>query len=217
MLTRIANFLSPKPLHAKASTMFFRGGGVGGTVTEFSPFAPVDPVLRSGGGVGGTVTEFIRGNAFSANLFESTMPVESCQPITAPAGSLVPKACQPFIRVTTRLGTPITHMPVTWRTNEGKAKVAWQFPDMCGDFATAIVAYTDHWGRSSICWKLLVEGPRAVEVTPEAGGDAPEGVTFEPAFLRFEAVATPAVYGVSSLLFAAPAGSGAGPGLIRVP
>ena len=55
----LANLVLPKPLYAAVRVAFF-GGGVGGTVTEFSPFGPVDPELSFSGGVGGTVTEFIR-------------------------------------------------------------------------------------------------------------------------------------------------------------
>jgi len=55
----LLNLVVPKPLYASVNTMYF-AGGVGGTVTEFSPFGPVDPQLSFGGGVGGTVTEFIR-------------------------------------------------------------------------------------------------------------------------------------------------------------
>lgn len=55
----LASLVVPKPLYAYVLQAAF-GGGVGGTVTEFSPFGPVDPVLAFGGGVGGTVTEFIR-------------------------------------------------------------------------------------------------------------------------------------------------------------
>lgn len=55
----LVNLVVPKPLYAAVSSMMF-AGGVGGTVTEFSPFGPVDPQLSFAGGVGGTVTEFIR-------------------------------------------------------------------------------------------------------------------------------------------------------------
>ena len=49
---RLAGYVLPAQLHA--SSMMFAGGGVGGTVTEFSPFGPVDPELSFSGGVGGT-------------------------------------------------------------------------------------------------------------------------------------------------------------------
>lgn len=191
VLSRIAGFLSPKPLQASAAHLFV-GGGVGGTVTEFSRFAPVDPALRSGGGVGGTVTEFTRSSL--NDLFAGPVsPVESCSPITALEGHQVSAACRPFVRIATRLGTVLEGVPVMWGVTAGSGTVADETLAECGAFASTIVAPTDLFGRSAICWTLGAAGPQQVQATPSAGGDAPAGVTFEPATVTFNAVATPAI------------------------
>lgn len=54
----LASIVLPRPLYATVPQ--FIAGGVGGTAGEFSPFAPIDPVLSVVGGVGGTAGEFIR-------------------------------------------------------------------------------------------------------------------------------------------------------------
>lgn len=188
VLSRLARWVIPKALHARMQTQ--RGGGVGGTVTEFSPFAPVDPVLRSGGGVGGTVTEFIRSPMMSAGLLDGlVVPIESCDEIVAGVGMEVGAACRPFVRVTTRLGTSFQHVPVTWSVTLGGGKVAPQSAQECGVFASMIISATDLFGQSSVCWKLGAAGANQVTATPGIGGDAPEGVTFEPAVLTFDATA----------------------------
>ncbi|HVH39697.1 MAG TPA: Ig-like domain-containing protein [Gemmatimonadaceae bacterium] len=195
-LGKLARLFMPKELHAR-SAAYFIGGGIGGTVTEFSPFAPVDPELRSGGGIGGTVTEFIRSPmAGSLRSADMLMPFETiCTTITATTGTSVDPNCRPFARFTTRLGTVLTGVPVTWQVTEGGGLVSGLSAEECGAFASMVMHPTDMFGRSSICWKLGAEGLNRVTATPAAGGDAPAGVTFVPASVSFDAQATPVVVG----------------------
>ncbi|MHB1296982.1 MAG: Ig-like domain-containing protein [Gemmatimonadaceae bacterium] len=195
-LGKLARLLMPKELHARSAT-YFRGGGIGGTVTEFSPFAPVDPELRSGGGIGGTVTEFIRSPMTgSLRSADALLPFETiCTTITATTGTEVEPNCRPFARFTTRLGTVLGGVPVTWHVTEGDGLVSGESAGECGAFASMVMHPTDMFGRSAVCWKLGAEGLNRVTATPAVGGDAPAGVTFVPAFVSFDAQATPVVVG----------------------
>lgn len=195
----VLDFVQPTKLHAR-NAMFFRGGGIGGTVTEFSPFAPVDINLRSGGGIGGTVTEFIRAPMSNLLLSESVLPVETCTTITGLPGAPVSEACRPFVRITTRLGTHLADVPVDWAVTLGGGLVAAKSTEGCGAYAAMVLSPTDLFGRSTICWKLGEPGANQVTATPRAGGDAPAGVTFEPATVTFDAEAVPADAGVPKVL-----------------
>lgn len=193
LLRGLADLLLPARLEAKRQSAA-RGGGVGGTVTEFSPFAPVDPVLRAGGGVGGTVTEFMRSSPLM--LLDQAASVtmastEDCTDgITGIAFADVSESCRPFVQVTTRLGTVLADVPVTWTLTVGDGKIAAQAAGECGTYARPVlVTTTDLFGRSSICWRLGGEGAHQVTATPGVGGDAPPGVTFEPTSRVFDATA----------------------------
>lgn len=200
VFTKLARLLMPKELHAR-SAMYFRGGGIGGTVTEFSPFAPVDPELRSGGGIGGTVTEFIRSPMLGALLLSDALePMESCTAITATTGTKVPVHCRPFVRITTRLGTLMSEVPVTWAATTGDGLVAGVEAGECGSFAPVIVSATDLFGQSAACWKLGAVGLNQLTATPGVGGDAPTGVTFVPVSVTFDADATPLLLGPPTLI-----------------
>lgn len=198
-LDAVLDFVQPTKLHAR-SAMFFRGGGIGGTVTEFSPFAPVDIRLRSGGGIGGTVTEFVRAPMASLLLSESVLPVETCTAITGVAGAPVSDACRPFVRITTRLGTLLAEVPADWAVTLGGGKVAAQSAEGCGAYASMVLNPTDLFGRSRICWKLGEPGANQVTATPRAGGDAPVGVVFDPAVVTFDAQAVAPDLGVPKVL-----------------
>lgn len=197
---RIADFLQPTPLHARSAMLFRAGGGVGGTVTEFSPFAPVDPELRAGGGVGGTVTEFMRAPMSGLLLSNTVSPVEPCLTIRATEGAPVPQNCRPFVRITTRLGTSFATVPVTWAVTLGGGNVAALTSAECGAYASTALTATDLFGRARICWKLGVAGANRVTATPAVGGDASAGVTFQPATVTFDAVATIADLGLPTVL-----------------
>jgi len=180
----VGKLVAPKLLHARQETV--RRGGVTGTVTEFSPFAPVDTRLRSGG-VTGTVTEFLRGPVpMSALMSESTNSVsslvETCSLRTA--GGLLPDECQPVVSITTRLGTRLEGVPVDWsipKTSDGL--IAPRAGDIgalsCGAFGRDASTFTSALGNAGVCWKLGNFGLHTVIATPSAGGDAPAGVTFD--------------------------------------
>jgi hypothetical protein len=175
---RLANKLLPQQLHASMRI----GGGIGGTVTEFSPFAPVDPQLSFGGGVGGTVTEFIRvpQATVTGPILQSVV-----DPCAAPlAGKLLPSECLPFVRITTRLGTLLTGVPVQWAVTAGGGVVA-PLTGFCGTYGSTAATTTDANAKAGVCWKMGAPGVNTVTATPSAGGDAPAGVTFVPATNEF--------------------------------
>lgn len=172
------------------------GGGVGGTVTEFSPFAPVDPLLEFGGGVGGTVTEFSRMPSLAPPVFaaptkgakakQSIAPSVVLDPCAyGPPGLPLPATCVPSIQVTTRLGTVLTNVPVTWNVTSGGGSIAPR-TSTCGAFGASASTLTNALGRAGICWTLGTPGSNNVTATPGVGGDAPTGVVFTPAQKVFE-------------------------------
>ena len=180
----VGKLVAPQLLHARQGTV--RRGGVTGTVTEFSPFAPVDTRLRSGG-VTGTVTEFLRGPfPTSALMAESVNSVTSLAEhcLVRTSGGLVSDDCQPVVSIATRLGTRLENVPVEWfipKTSDGQ--VAPRSGDIgaisCGTFGREASTFTSALGNAGVCWKLGNFGLHTVIATPRAGGDAPEGVTFD--------------------------------------
>lgn len=187
---RLASALLPRQLHAYQEAF---GGGVGGTVTEFSPFAPVDPELSFGGGVGGTVTEFIRVPAPGVSikgvpLNRPSIIADPCA--SATVGSVVSAECEPYITVTTRLGTALVNVPVTWSVVAGNGSVAAR-DGACGAFDVSAVSLTNALGRAGVCWTLgTAAGQNTVRAQPGVGGDAPAGVTFVPATRDFSMTGT---------------------------
>lgn len=183
ILGTVAALVLPKPLLARQDVTF--GGGVGGTVTEFSPFAPVDPELSFGGGVGGTVTEFLHDGA---SLLSETPAVatETCDALVS--GKPVPEACRPFVRVRTRMGTVLSGVPVDWTVIAGGGTVAPR-GESCGTYGSAAGTATDANGLARICWRLGAAGENAVRASASPGGDAPAGVSFTPVDTVFTIVA----------------------------
>ncbi len=187
---RLAQLVVPRALHASSA---LEGGGVGGTVTEFSPFAPVDVELAFGGGVGGTVTEFIRESSLSAIVSSSTpMLLTDCT--TAIGGSDVAAECRPMITIKTALGTVLAGVPVSWNVTAGGGAVATR-TTLCGASGASAATTTNALGQAAICWTLGGLGANSVKASPSAGGDAPAGVNFVPADTTFtmNAVAGPPV------------------------
>ena len=183
---RLANAMLPRQLHAFQAEF---GGGVGGTVTEFSPFAPVDPQLEFGGGVGGTVTEFIRVPVPGAPTMKGvplnrpSIVADPCSAATV--GATVTADCEPFIVVRTRLGTLLANVPVTWSVIVGNGTVAGRAGD-CGAFGVSAVSLTSATGRAGACWRLgTTAGVNTIRAVPGVGGDVPAGVTFSPASRDF--------------------------------
>lgn len=182
---RLAGLVLPQTLHA--SSAMFAGGGVGGTVTEFSPFAPVDPELSYGGGVGGTVTEFIRESPSSVLFSNVITPVDPC---AAPlAGKPLNASCLPFVEIRTRLGTIMTGVPVLWNVTAGGGVISPRTLYCGNNYAATAATTTNELGRAGICWTLGAPGTNSVSATPSAGGDAPAGVTFTPAVRTFSRTA----------------------------
>lgn len=186
----VAKLVLPAPLHARAKARFLRGG-VGGTVTEFSPFGPVDTQLRFGGGVGGTVTEFTIDGERSSLFSGTSAAATTCDPLEAPVGSPVSVNCLPFVRVNTALGTNFQDVPISWAVTLGNGTIAPRANSVCGTYASSFDTQTSPSGRSNICWTLGDEGLNRVTATPSIGGDAPSGVSFSPAVNTFDATANP--------------------------
>jgi hypothetical protein len=208
-LRGLASLFTPKPLYAA-----FFGGGIGGSVTEFSPFGAVDPTVSfSSGGIGGSATEFgvgstgpvadasprtgtrmSRPRAGTAGVrplrgtTAFTTAGEDCSDMSATVGTAV--ECRPLVTVTTPNGTILQNVPVTWTVVMGGGSIAQNaLPSRtCGDFGSTVNSTTDEQGRSSVCWTLGTEGgENRVTATPGVGGDAPAGVSFVPAEVLFSA------------------------------
>lgn len=177
------NAVGPRTLHASATRRLLFGG-VSGTVTEFSPFAPVDTELSFGGGVSGSVTEFTRIPSASLVLGEETATSTSCD--TRVEGSPLPPECFPVVTVRTFQGTVLENVPVQWTIPDlSPGKVAARSGDLaslvCGAYDRTALTLTSARGNAGICWRLVGTGLHQVVARASAGGDAPEGVTFSDA------------------------------------
>jgi len=202
-MQRLASFFSPKPAYAKT----MRAGGVGGLVSEFSPFAPVDAQLFFGGGVGATVTEFKArpmDNTTTPKLPAApllsrtpgarvnTVVSGICTQINALIGSPVETECRPVVTLKTFRGTLLESVPVGWVIGQGGGVVAPEATPAhtCGTFGSSASTLTNASGSASVCWTLgATLGTNTVVATPTFGGDAPSGVTFSPASITFTAIA----------------------------
>ena len=213
----LASLVLPTPLVAAVRLMTF-SGGVGGTVTEFSPFGPVDPELSFGGGVGGTVTEFIRdaggspvpkgpasspstatvvGAGSQASLESATLatPAASHACSEGIVGTAVSTECRPRVTITTANGTILTGVPVSFAIGLGGGTTAIDDPStrVCGTFGSSASTVTNVNGKAGACWTLgAAEGSNTLVATASAGGDAPAGVFFTPATSTFTVMATKA-------------------------
>lgn len=201
------NLVLPRTLYAAPEAFFT--GGVGGTASEFSPFAPVDPFLSFTGGVGGTAGEFIltgpRGPRFDPSprrplgsstgigIAGTTANVAvPCAAAEAVWSTPLAPECRPGIVIRTANGTVMRNVPVSWTVTAGGGTVAPEDPATrnCGTFALTANTTTSDTGRAGICWTMgPTPGANAATATPSAGGDAPAGVTFTPASIGFSALA----------------------------
>lgn len=178
VLGAVRGVFAPKSLQASSTVGLRRfGGGVSGTVTEFSPFAPIDPVLSFGGGVSGTVTEFSR----DAMLLHESLAGTGCE--TMPVGTDLPASCQPVVTVRTFNGTLFQGVPVDWSVaSDALGRIAARSGNLdalsCGPFGTTAATTTSLNGNAGICWQLGGVGLNEVVARARPGGDAPEGVTF---------------------------------------
>src|SRR5262245_6805626 len=199
---RLASFFTPKPAYAKT----MRAGGVGGLVSEFSPFAPVDAQLFFGGGVGATVTEFKARPGDSATTPRlpaapllsrtpgsrlNTVVNGICTQIDALIGSPVETECRPVVTLKTFQGTLLQSVPVGWVIGQGGGVVAPEATPAhtCGTFGSSASTTTNAIGSASVCWTLgTTPGTNTVMATPSFGGDAPSGVTFIHVSLIFNGI-----------------------------
>ena len=210
----LAGLVLPKVLYAQE----FFGGGVGGTVTEFSPFGPVDPELSFGGGVGGTVTEFIRvpaptplspaprGTRMREPATKRTVGGQTTMVAAGPLASLhspadclqgivgtaLPAECRPLVTVTTANGTILTNVPVSFSIDLGGGATAIDNPTTrtCGTLGNSASTTTNVNGKAGACWTLGAEaGINTLVATASAGGDAPVGVYFTPTVRTFTVTA----------------------------
>jgi hypothetical protein len=194
-LAAIGRLLAPKALQAASLAT----GGVGGSAGKLSPFAPVDPTLSATGGTGGSAGKL--SPMSNLRLDGKTANSVTCD---FPAGGSVSVECRPQVTIMTaqykawvdggmvgpQQGNVFAGVPVSFEIGAGGGTVAPE-PDCTGG-GSIITINTDATGLARSCWKLGNSfGQQKVWVTPNFGGDAPEGVTFEPATLTFFANAVP--------------------------
>jgi hypothetical protein len=120
VLRKLSDLVLPSELMAAV-----RGkvGGVGGSTSEFSPFGPVDPVLRVGG-VGGSTSEFLRmGPAAS---------MSSQAPFRGTVGREQTTGELPAVSITTRRGTPIPGVGVAFATDAPATSTPVGNATVCG-------------------------------------------------------------------------------------
>lgn len=181
LIGAVRNLISPKELQAtmQGGDNAF-GGGVSGTVTEFSPFAPVDAELSFGGGVSGTVTEFTRDGAPALMELPAAMSAPCAEAVI---GAQLAPECQPVINITTKNGTILEQVPVDWFVRSDAAgRVAPRLGNLdaitCGAFGVSAATVTSLNGNAGVCWTLGGFGLNRVVAKARAGGDAPAGVWF---------------------------------------
>ncbi len=204
-LRAVGEFLLPARLEA---AMF--GGGVTGTVTEFSPFGIVDPEVQPafGGGVTGTVTEFRADRVTPlVNLSVAIAgPPPGCTTVPVDlAGTLVPAECQPLVELRTAQGTVLRDVPIDFAIPQTAANTGAAIaraskspggPVTCGAFAQSVAATSNAVsGAASVCWRLgpTTDVTQDVVATPRIGGDMPAGAVFAPASIGFRIVTSSAV------------------------
>jgi len=181
---KVAALFTPRVAFAATTTFF--GGGVGGTVTELSPFAPVDPELNmGGGGVGGTVTELRILNQISANVAQS-----GCSKTEAPVGASFAPECRPTVTLITELGTKLNGAPITFNVLSGGGRTAPQDANgACGASGTMAVVNTA-LGSATACWTLgSTPGSNTISATAAAGGDVPKKAVITNNGFVFSAIA----------------------------
>lgn len=179
-LRALASLVTPKPLYAAKFS-----GGVGGIATEFSPFGPVDTDLRFSGGVGGTATEFQTPGTRVTGAATSV-----CAAVTAPVNGAIDPECRPGVTLKTAKGTVLQNVPVKWAIGLGGGNIAPEasITRTCGAFFSTAATATDVNGHAGVCWLLGASpGGNSTIATPSVGGDAPDGVTFTPANITFDA------------------------------
>ena len=180
----VASLFTPRVAFA-STTAFFGGGGVGGLVTELSPFAPVDPALSFSGGVGGTVTELRILKQISASI-----ALAGCSTTEAPVGTGFAPDCRPTVTLKTFLGTPLNGAPITFSVLSGGGTSAPQDANKaCGTYGTTALVKTAG-GSATACWTLgSIPGSNTLSATAAAGGDVPKKAVINNNGFVFSAIA----------------------------
>ncbi len=194
LAARVVDWILPQP--AMASAVRIAGGGVGGSTSEFSPFGPVDPQLL-GGGVGGSTSEFSRLDVASVAVVPG--------PYAGTVGTQRTSGLLPTITITTRRGTAIQGVGVTWTTGAPATQTPAGNASLCG--ANTV---TNAQGKASVtCLNFGTTVNLAVAYTKvRATFTAPAGleaagasvITFDPAYLNWLVES----YGATTLVFTSP-------------
>jgi hypothetical protein len=201
LLHTLASLFVPKAAYAR---QFFATGGVGGSVTELSPFDAVDGTLFATGGVGGSVTELQRLPSAPAKIGPQKGPSKTvlpgsrvntvisgvCTALDGTVGTSVDPLCRPVITLATAKGTIMQNVPVNWAVTAGGGAIAADTisDQACGAYGSTAATATDVNGKASICWTLGMNGgSNTSTATPTSGGDATPGVVFSPATMTFTA------------------------------
>ncbi|MBX9928333.1 MAG: hypothetical protein K2X99_05400 [Gemmatimonadaceae bacterium] len=174
---RVASAFSPRLAYAAEE---LDRGGVGGLVTELSPFAPVDEEVSMKGGVGGLVTELFR---------MQRALIAGCDTVETAVGAPLARECRPNVTIKTALGTPLSGAPITFSVQSGGGLIAVQGnAGSCGAFATTVSTVTDVNGSASICWTVgSTPGTNTVRATAGTGGDIPATASINPNEINFSA------------------------------
>ncbi len=191
---RVVDWILPQPVMAAAVRL--PTGGVGGSTSEFSPLGPVDPKLR-GGGVGGSTSEFTRMDVASAGMAPGAY--------AGTVGTQRTSGLLPTITITTRRGTVIPGVGVTWTAEPPATQTPAGNASVCG--ANTV---TNAQGVASVtCLDFGTTVNLAVAYTKvRATFTAPAGleaagatvITFEPPFQTWLAES----YGATDLVFTSP-------------
>ena len=215
-LQRLASLVTPKPLYAK---VLEDRSGVGGLVSEFSPFGPVDPELNLRGGVGGLVSEFRKAPPTDGNTGRIGSPAPAspkspggltpsttrapdarvntvvngvCTQIDGIFGTSVETACRPAVTITTFQGHPFNGVSVAWAIAQGGGLVAPQTvtnPSNSCGAFGATASTTTDASGSASVCWSLGGTPGPNKVI--ATPTAPNGVFFSSTNVTFTAVANP--------------------------
>lgn len=183
LLRSVVGLFAPRTLHA--TTLRF-GGGISGTVTEFSPFEPVDTQLRAGGGISGTITEFIRRStteepALSAVTSLASATTTGCE--NAPVGAGIPNECLPVVSIRTRQGTELEGVRVDWEVTSSGGTIrprdlgSVDAIQCLGAEGRSAETFTTAQGTAGVCWTVAEAGTYSVRATP-TWVEAPEDVYF---------------------------------------
>lgn len=177
---RILSFFMPRD--AWAAAPMYWSGGIGGTISELSPFGTVDASVSFSGGIGGTISELLGSpiRTFRSTSLESAVP----PPCEAPIGESVSVGCRPMVQLLTPRGHKLVNVPVTFTVESGGGSIGVQTSSGACALpfsSTSLVKSSSSFGRASVCWTLgSVPSPNIVRATPGVGDVLPPGVVITP-------------------------------------